>query len=304
MQRQPLISRRPPPRHVALILLVALLLLSIAASYPVITEIVEDENRCIRFNIPETDDAHVIILALPNSGQIMDESVESWYVQQVYKMSQMRKQQDRRGAIPSHLPDDAPSNVAQAMSKFLQTHVSGGSMAPIKITLGVESLEEKRYTTTYRAKYFQPVVINHVRKHHAAKISENFEGVQLCFKNEHEEETIHVVFDKILDSEEIDESVFMEEGKSADGANQAARFNKEKHLNPLETSLNRCIVAAQNVLREMRYMESRENRMRKTADSINARVRWFSYLSVIVLLSVTYIQVTYLKRYFHKKKIL
>lgn len=257
----------------------------------------ENENRCIRFNIPETDDAHVIILALPNSGQITDESVESWYVQQVYKMSQLR-QKDNRRAVPSHLPDKAPTNVTQAMSKFLQTHVSKGNMAPIKITLGVQSLEEKRYTTTYRAKYFEPVVINHVRHHHAAKISENFEGVHLCFKNEHEEETMHIVFDKILNSDEIDESVL------EDGASQAARFDKEKHLNPLETSLDHSISAAQAVLREMRYMEVRENRMRKTADNINARVRWFSYLSVAVLLTVTYIQVTYLKRYFHKKKIL
>ena len=38
--------------------------------------------------------------------------------------------------------------------------------------------------------------------------------------------------------------------------------------------------------------------------SINARVRYFSYVSVAVLLVVTYIQVTYLKRYFRKKKLL
>jgi hypothetical protein len=51
-------------------------------------------------------------------------------------------------------------------------------------------------------------------------------------------------------------------------------------------------------------MEKREARMRVTADSINSRVRWFGYLSVAVLLVVTYLQVTYLKQYFHKKKLM
>jgi len=44
--------------------------------------------------------------------------------------------------------------------------------------------------------------------------------------------------------------------------------------------------------------------MRKTSESINFRVRFFSYVSVIILGVVTYLQVTYLKRYFRKKKLL
>jgi hypothetical protein len=85
---------------------------------------------------------------------------------------------------------------------------------------------------------------------------------------------------------------------------KAAGFEKEKHLTPLEQSLDQNIAAANKVLREMKYMEQREYGMRMTAESINARVRWFSYLSVAVLLVVTYVQVTYLKRYFHKKKLM
>ena len=78
----------------------------------------------------------------------------------------------------------------------------------------------------------------------------------------------------------------------------------EEHLTPLEESLEKSIMAARNVLKEMDYMESREKRMRVTSDSINTRVQWFSYLSIGILLVVTYGQVTYLRRYFHKKKLM
>lgn len=89
-----------------------------------------------------------------------------------------------------------------------------------------------------------------------------------------------------------------------DGSDGKAQFSKDAHLTPLEMSLDESIRAATVVLREMDYMEQREARMRQTAESINTRVRWFSYLSVSILLSVTYIQVSYLKRYFHKKKLM
>jgi heme exporter protein D len=93
-----------------------------------------------------------------------------------------------------------------------------------------------------------------------------------------------------------------ETGFSASG-DEAPVF-EATHLTPLVAQLSQSITAANVVLREMESMQRREGRMRDTADSINARVRYFSYISVTVLLVVTYIQVTYLKRYFHKKKLL
>ena len=85
---------------------------------------------------------------------------------------------------------------------------------------------------------------------------------------------------------------------------ESSTFEKKQHLTPLEEALDKSINAANTVIREMKYMEKREARMRVTADSINSRVQYFSYLSVAVLLGVTYVQVTYLKRYFHKKKLM
>lgn len=75
-------------------------------------------------------------------------------------------------------------------------------------------------------------------------------------------------------------------------------------MDPLETSLDEIITKAEDILEEFKYMERRERRMRKTADSTNTRVRYFSYLSILVLLGVTLIQVLYLQSYFRKKKLM
>jgi len=79
---------------------------------------------------------------------------------------------------------------------------------------------------------------------------------------------------------------------------------KKEHLTPLEEAFDEGISLAHGVIDEMRYMEKRENRMKQTADGTNTRIRYFSYLSIFVLLGVTWIQINYLKSYFKKKKVL
>ena len=148
-------------------------------------------------------------------------------------------------------------------------------------------------------KYFAPTVVNKVRENHKKIQSEtgvddgsDISGFSVCFDNEaNEDEQVQVIMDIVMVNAEPDES-------------NEPNFVKEKHLSPLEESLEKSIKAANTVLREMKYMTDREERMRVTADSINQRVQYFSILSVVVLLAVTYIQVTYLKRYFKKKKLM
>jgi hypothetical protein len=85
-----------------------------------------------------------------------------------------------------------------------------------------------------------------------------------------------------------------------------AKMNRSEALicTPLAEQLQESLAAAKSMIKVMNFMERRESRMRLAADSINARVRCFSYISVGVLLAVAYVQVTYFKRYFHKKKML
>lgn len=79
---------------------------------------------------------------------------------------------------------------------------------------------------------------------------------------------------------------------------------KKDHLNPIEISFDEGISLAHSVIDEMHYMEKREIRMKKTTDGTNRRIRYFSYLSILILLGVTWVQIQYLKSYFKKKKVL
>ena len=255
-------------------------------AYPVIMAIDEDTERCFQINIPEDDDVHMIILAIPDPENLKDEALEIWYVEQVFKMT---KQKSANGLLPNRLPDEAPDKVAEAGSEYLKS--KWGNQSPLKVRMNVRSFDGKRAMTNYRTKFFTPLVINRVSK--VGRRLEDVEGAEICIQNNEEQETFHIIFDTILESEEIEQ---VEGNKSG--------FKKEEHLTPLEESLERSILAAKNVLKEMDYMEKREKRMRMTSDSINSRVQWFSYLSVAILFVVTYVQVTYLRRYFHKKKLM
>ena len=115
-----------------------------------------------------------------------------------------------------------------------------------------------------------------------------------CFenKNSDHEQGIKVLFDLVLLSDEGSEDAL------------ETSIIKKEHLTPLEMNFQEGIKAANTILNEMKYMERREARMRHTAESTNAKIRFFSYVSVIVLLGVSFLQRTYLKSYFRKKKLM
>jgi p24 family protein delta-1 len=243
----------------------------------------------------------LVALVLPNEDELEnDETLETWYVDQVFAMT---KAKNEHKILPKILPDEPTDEVASKMSAYLKEKGSNSASLRIQIT-GTPASDPTNYQHQYNTKYFVPIVVNYVGRTTDARVKRrgpntaseggNLEGYGICLTNADTKRSVQVVFDIALISEEVvDEDI----------AN-ANRFDKDKHLTPLEESLDQSINAANSVLREMQYMEKREARMRKTAEDINNRVRWFSYLSIAVLLSVTYIQVTYLKRYFHKKKLM
>jgi p24 family protein delta-1 len=250
--------------------------------------------------------AHLIALKLPNEDEVRgDTALEKWYVDQVYAITKLKEE---RKILPSHLPAEPPDDVAAKMSSYLQTLHGEIGLLQIEIT-GTPASDPKSYQHHFNVpKYFEPIVVNYVgritdaqlgRDRHAHRGEGNLEGYGVCFANRDAAKQVQVVFDVVFLNEEV---LDLHDADAA--ARNKGGFDKDEHLTPLERSLDQSISAAHSVLLEMQYMEKREQRMRKTADSINGRVRWFSYLSVSVLLSVTYIQVSYLKRYFHKKKLM
>lgn len=243
--------------------------------------------------------AHMVAVTLPSEDDT-DEAMEKWYVDQIYELT---KQKEQHKVLPKALIQDSPSPIKERESEFLKQQSGQGNDARVKFQVtGTPASDPTNYAHTYNTRFFQFNVINYVGRSTLARMKQyrkgdtnvvNLEGYGVCLTNEHESRPVQVVLDVVLISEVI-----------VNDDDEGGGFKKDQHLTPLERSLEQSIDAANTVLREMSYMEKREQRMRQTAESINSRVRWFSYLSISVLLSVTYIQVTYLKRYFHKKKLM
>lgn len=213
-------------------------------------------------------------------------------------MGQMREITNRRTkneALLRRFPDKPPAEVQASVNEFLE-QFGDDLKTGVGITLTNPKSTNSRDMSTF---WFQPLVVNHVRRavrtHKNDRESSPLEGFEACFENEYID-LVHVIVDSVMVSEGPDYD-------DDEAASEDVTFQGH-HLEPLAQQLENSVRSAKSVINEMRYMERREARMRHTADSINKRVKNFSYISIFILLVVTYLQVTYLKRYFRKKKLL
>ena len=256
--------------------------------------------QCIIYSIPEKDDAHLLFIAVPSAVEAESyvedfpqwpehqKQMEDWYLSQAQEFSKLRNED---GEFPVKLPNDPPKEIADIQAEFLKAEQDPVGKAGVAIKIVNPASGHSR---SMEAFWFTPIVVNNMHETVAAGTIHPHEGYVICFSMDHSDRSTpaQMIMDVILASEPL-------------GADKEEDTKLESaHLLPLSQQLSESIAAAQKVIREMNYMEKREQRMRLTADSINGRVRRFSYVSVTVLLVVTYLQVTYLKRYFHKKKLL
>ncbi|KAL0651795.1 hypothetical protein Bca4012_094486 [Brassica carinata] len=72
----------------------------------------------------------------------------------------------------------------------------------------------------------------------------------------------------------------------------------------VELQLTRLEGLVQAIRENIDYIKNREGEMREVSEATNARVAWFSIMSLGVCLSAAGAQIWYLKRYFHKKKLI
>lgn len=75
-------------------------------------------------------------------------------------------------------------------------------------------------------------------------------------------------------------------------------------LKPVEAELRRLEEVVSEIVTEMDYLRAREQKLRDTNESTNDRVKWFGYLTMLMLVSLGAWQVVYLRSYFRSKHLI
>ncbi|KAG0203947.1 vesicle coat component [Mortierella sp. GBA30] len=83
-----------------------------------------------------------------------------------------------------------------------------------------------------------------------------------------------------------------------------AKLAEAEKLKPMEVELRKLEDLVKDILDNMEHLQAREERMRNTNESTNARVQWFSTLTMFVLIALGLWQIFYLKRFFRKKRLI
>ncbi|CAL9107899.1 transmembrane emp24 domain-containing protein p24delta3-like [Musa acuminata AAA Group] len=79
---------------------------------------------------------------------------------------------------------------------------------------------------------------------------------------------------------------------------------KKDKIEGVELELTKLEAAVQAIHANLLYLKSREAEMREVSERTNARVAWFSIMSLSVCIVVSMLQLWHLKGYFQKKKLI
>ncbi|KAI3464500.1 hypothetical protein Pfo_021163 [Paulownia fortunei] len=79
---------------------------------------------------------------------------------------------------------------------------------------------------------------------------------------------------------------------------------KKEKIEGLELELKKLEEAVQAIHENLNYLINREAEMREVSETTNARVGWYSIMSLGVCIVVSVFQLWYLRRYFQKKKLI
>jgi hypothetical protein len=73
-------------------------------------------------------------------------------------------------------------------------------------------------------------------------------------------------------------------------------------LTPVEDSIRRIGASLESIQEDQKYLRSREQKHRDTAESTNGRVFWYSVAESVVLVGISLGQVFYLRKFFEVKR--
>lgn len=249
-----------------------------AYSYPIIAEIHAGlDPKCFTYTIPEHDDAHMVVVAIPHMESV---DVEEYYVDAIHSLSEHggRKMLGEMPEMPPEVEKELTDNKG-----------SSGLL--------LDFLLEKRLERPRKLQYHVPFIIRNL-KHlvfREQRMNLALEGISICFDGQQMDNDVVVIFDVVRVSDESHEGIRKKLEK---------KISQKEDLTPIQDNLKQSIQTASNVLSEMGTVSRREFLMRQGTNKRNRGVAYFSYLSVLVLLGTSWVQITYLKGYFRKKKLM
>lgn len=273
----------------------------IAVSYPLISEVDVGVSRCLSYVIPPHDEAHMVFVAIKPA---MADTVEDYFVNLVWNLTkQAGKEPTKRPTVPE-IPSEINNSLADASREddaVRGQEAKTGMPTNVHLQIRVPGRGTLKLGSDSTLLYNRPIILQNIRQsaQQIDGIGRENDMFEVCFINKNSWKRPHdvdIIFDTILQNAVDDDD--------AEVAAMKRKVVRKEHITPLEEQLDESIERAEDILDEFKYMEKRERRMRKTADSTNARIRSFSYISIAILLAVTWLQVTYLKGYFRKKKLM
>ncbi|KAK0635597.1 emp24/gp25L/p24 family/GOLD-domain-containing protein [Bombardia bombarda] len=132
-------------------------------------------------------------------------------------------------------------------------------------------------------------------------------GEQRTVFTSHADAAFDVCFENILTNTKYVEHPFrhveLDIDIGADAKDWSAIQATEK-LKPIETDLRRIEELVAEVVGEMDYLRTREQKLRDTNESTNTRVKWFGFGTTFLLIGLWAWQIMYLRAYFRSKHLI
>ncbi|KAK1771050.1 putative endoplasmic reticulum vesicle protein 25 protein [Phialemonium atrogriseum] len=132
-------------------------------------------------------------------------------------------------------------------------------------------------------------------------------GEQRTVFTSHADAAFEVCFQNILTGSKYVENpsrqVELDIDIGADAKDWSAIQATEK-LKPVEADLRRIEEMVAEVVSEMEYLRTREQKLRDTNESTNNRVKWFGFTTTFLLIALWVWQIMYLRAYFRSKHLI
>ncbi|KAI8625748.1 emp24/gp25L/p24 family/GOLD-domain-containing protein [Xylariaceae sp. FL1651] len=131
-------------------------------------------------------------------------------------------------------------------------------------------------------------------------------GEQRTVFTSHADAAFDVCFENLLQGGRVNNPtrhVELDIDIGADAKDWSAIQATEK-LRPVETDLRRIEEMIQEIVTEMDYLRSREQKLRDTNESTNTRVKWFGIGTTTLLIALWGWQIMYLRAYFRSKHLI